>query len=194
MTASLDADASVQAPEALQQVSCIRYPVRFQEGQVIIALINSGSKVNTMTLVYVAKLGLTTRKTSLEAQKIDGSPLETHGMTSAKFLLQDSLGRVWFFELTFLLADTNIEVVLGMPFLSLSNIDVEFAELGKPTWKSYTAAEALTTTSRVKLIDKREFAKAAMDKNSETFAVHMSVLDITELSIHPSQAAQIAAL
>ncbi len=38
-----------------------------------------------MTPAYAAKLGLTMRKTSVEAQKIDGSPLETHGMTAAKF-------------------------------------------------------------------------------------------------------------
>ncbi len=86
------------------------------------------------------------------------------------------------------------EAILGMPFLFLSNVDVKFAELGKLTWRSYTAAEALPTTSRLELIDKREFAKAAMDKNSETFVVHMSALDVAESSIHPSRAAQIAAL
>ncbi len=115
-------------------------------------------------------------------------------MTSAKFLLQDSLGRVRFFEKTFLLADTNIEVVLGMAFLSFSNADVKFAELEKLTWRSYAATEALPTTSRVKLIDKRKFAKVAIDENFETFVVHMSALDVVELSIHPSKAAQIAAL
>ncbi len=76
-----------------------------------------------MTPTYVAKLGLTTRKTSVVAQKIDGLSLKTHGIVSARFSLQDSLGRVRFFEETFLLADTSIEVVLGMPFLALSNTD-----------------------------------------------------------------------
>ncbi len=79
-----------------------------------------------MTPTYAAKLGLTTRKTSVGAQKIDGSPLETHGMTSARFALQDSLGRVQFFEETLLLAETNMEMVLGMPFLVLSNTDFQF--------------------------------------------------------------------
>ncbi len=144
-----------------------------------------------MTSAYAAKLGLTARKTSVGAQKIDGSPLETYGMASASFLLQDSLGRVRFFEETFLLADISMEVILGMPFLSLSNADVEFAELGKLTWSLYTAADALPTTSRVELIDKREFAKAALDENSEIFVVHISALDV---SIHPSRAAQIAVL
>ncbi len=86
-----------------------------------------------MTPTYIAKLGLINRKTSIEAQKIDGSPLETYSMVTASFLLQDSLKRVRFFEETFLLTDTSIEVVLIMPFLSFSNTDVEFAELEKLT-------------------------------------------------------------
>ncbi len=93
-----------------------------------------------------------------------------------------------------MLADTSIEVVLRMPFLSLNHTNVEFAELGKLTWRSYTAAKALPTISQVELIDKREFAKVVMDENSETYVVHMSALDIAESSIHPSQAAQIATM
>ncbi len=51
------------------------------------AFIDFGSKVNIMTLAYVAKLGFTTQKTSIKAQKIDGLSIETYGMTLAKFLL-----------------------------------------------------------------------------------------------------------
>ncbi len=85
-----------------------------------------------------------------------------------------------------------MEVVLGMLFLSLSNANIEFAELGKLTWRTYTAAEGLPTTSRVELIDKREFARAALDENSETFVVHVSTLEAT--MIYSSQVAQIADL
>ncbi len=52
----------------------------------------------------------------------------------------------------------------------------------------------MPTISWVELIDKREFAKATLDENSETFVVHISALDVAESSIHPSRAAQIAAL
>ncbi len=82
-----------------------------------------------------------------------------------------------------------MEVVLGMPFLSLSNADVKFAELGKLIWRSYTAAKALLTTSRVELIDKREFAKVALDENSKTFVVHVAALELlTAMPIYPSKA------
>ncbi len=116
-----------------------------------------------MTPAYAAELGLTNQKTSVGAQKIDGSLLETYGMVSASFSLQDSLGRVRFFEETFLLADTSMEVVLRMLFLTLSNADFQFSA-EKLTWRTYTTAEALPITSRVKLIDKREFARGALDK------------------------------
>ncbi len=38
-----------------------------------------------MIPVYIAELSFTTQKTSVGAQKIDGSPLKTHDMTSARF-------------------------------------------------------------------------------------------------------------
>ncbi len=137
-----------------------------------------------MTLAYATKLGLITRKTSVGAQKIDDSPLETYGIVSTSFSLQNSLGRVQFFEKTFLPADISIKVVLGMLFISLSNTNIEFAELEKLTWRSYTVAEALLTISRVELISKREFAKAALDENSKTFVLHVLALKAKHWSIY----------
>ncbi len=90
-----------------------------------------------------------------------------------------------------MLADTCIEVVLVMLFLAFSNADFQFGA-EKLTWSFYTVAEVLSTTSRVKLIDKREFAKAVLDENSKTFVVHVATLE--SMTIHPSQVAQIAAL
>ncbi len=194
MTASLEADASAQAPKALQKVSCISYSVQFQEDQPEIkALINFSSEVNTITPAYVIKLELTARKTSVRAQKINSSPLEIDDMVSASFLLHDSLERVRFFEKTFLLANTSMEVVLGMPFLFLNNTNDEFAELEKLTWRSYMAAKTLPTTNRVEFIGKREFAKATLDENSKTLVEHVVVLE-AETSIYPLRAAQIATL
>ena len=77
-----------------------------------------------MTPAYAAKLGFQVRKTNIEAQKIDGSTLETFGMVLADFQVEDKLGRARFFQETFLLADISAEVVLSMPFLTFSNADV----------------------------------------------------------------------
>ena len=88
-----------------------------------------------------------------------------------------------------------MKVVLGMPFLALSNADIQFGA-EKLTWRSYTVAEALPTARRVELIDKHEFAKAALGENSETFVVHVAALEAPEpaMSIHPSRAPLLAAL
>ena len=47
-----------------------------------------------------------------------------HGIVIVGFLIQDKLGKIRFFEGTFLLADTSIEVVLGILFLTFSNVDI----------------------------------------------------------------------
>lgn len=76
---------------------------------------------------YLFKLDFTISKTSLRVQKIDGNALKTYGMASAKFSIKDSLGRVWFFKKTFLLANSSIKMVLKMAFYLFSNVDIKFA-------------------------------------------------------------------
>lgn len=186
--------ASAKTPTALQGVSCIWYPIKFQENQEIKNLIYFSSKVNAIISAYTTKLNLSNQKTSLENQKIDSSPLETYKLVLAKFLIQDSLRKVRFFKKTFLLKNISIKMVLRMSFLSLSNVDVKFVEKSKIlTQRFYIAIEALPTTSRVELIDKGEFAKAVLDENSKTFIVYVSALKATE-SLNPSWPGQIPAL
>ena len=64
-----------------------------------------------MTLTFAAKLGLSIQTTDIDAKKIDGSALKTYGMVIAGFSIQDKTGKIRFFEETFLLADTSMEVV-----------------------------------------------------------------------------------
>ena len=113
--------------EVVVRVSCIHYPIRFQEEQVR-ALLNSGSEVNAMSPAYAEMLGLKTWKTNVGVQKIDGSALETFGMVIADFQMEDKGGRPRFFQKTFLVADTKFEVILRMTFLKISNDDVAFGE------------------------------------------------------------------
>ena len=180
----------------LDRVPCIYYPVQFQKDQrtTIWALINFGSEVNAMTPAYAKKLGLRTQKTNIGAQKIDGSSLETHGMVIATFQVKDKLSRAWFFQETFLLADTNMKVVLEIPFLTLSNADIQFVER-ELICRFYTAKNALLTTQRVELINKKKFAKVALNKNIEAFVVHVSSLSLgSKMTIHLAWKAQIALL
>lgn len=73
---------------------------------------------------YVTKLGLVKQKTDVSIQKIDHSLLVTHEVVLAGLSVQDNLGKTWFFEETFLFANTSIEVLLKMVFLTLSNVDI----------------------------------------------------------------------
>ena len=87
----------------------------------------------------------------------------------------------------------SVEVVLGMLFLTLSKVNVQFVEK-ELIWRSYTIAEAPPTTKRVELINKKEFAKAVLNENSETFVVHVVSLSSTPLDVHPSRRPQISGL
>ena len=92
------------------------------------ALIDSGSKVNAMHPAYNTKLGLRTRKIDVGAQKIDGSHLDIFGMFIVDCSVKNKLGRVQYFQKTFLLANIDLEVVLEMLFLTFSKADIRFAE------------------------------------------------------------------
>ena len=81
-----------------------------------------------------------------------------------------------------------------MPFLTLSKANIWFVER-KLVWRTYTAAEALSITRRVEIIDKREFAAAALNADNETFVVHVVALaEPTTMPIHSSRQAQVATL
>ena len=177
-----------------EHVLCIRYLIQFQKDKEDIqALLNLGSEVNAMNPAYAKKLGLRIRQTDVGAQKINGSHLNTFGIVIADFSLQNKLGKVRFFQKTFLVADTRMEVVLGMFFLTLSNADIRFAEQ-ELIWKTYSAVEALPMTRKVEIIGEKEFAAAALNEKDEIFVVHMVALSVIDSSVHPSRQAQISLL
>ena len=113
----------MEAPELiLEQVFCIQYPVKFRKNkETVWPLINFGNEVNAITSAYAVVLGLKVCPTTIGAQKIYSSFLKTFGMVIASFQVKDKLGRDWFFQETFLLANINIEIVFGMLFFTLSN-------------------------------------------------------------------------
>ena len=178
----------------LDKVLYISFPVQFRKdkGKDVLALLNSESEVNMITPAYAAYLGLKMRVTNIGVQKIDGSSIATYGIVIAAFQVVNKLGRSWFFQETFLLANISMEVVLGMLFLTLSNANVQFAEK-KPILRIYTTKEGLPTTRQVEIINWKEFTKAALDENVEAFVVHVSSLR-SRINIHPAKKAQLALL
>ena len=133
--------------EVIVRVPYIHYLVQFQEKQ-IKALFDSGSEVNFMSPTYAEKLGLKTWKTNVRNQKINSSALEIFGMVIADFQIEDKGGRPRFFQKAFLMTNTKFEMILGIPFLKISNADIAFGEKTL-TWRSYTTNEALSSTEQV---------------------------------------------
>ena len=147
-----------------------------------------------MTPAYTKKLGLWTQKTDIRAQKIDRSSLDTFEMLIVGFQVLDEQCRAWFFQKTFLFANTTMKMVLGMPFLTFSNADIRFVEK-ELTWRFYTIEKALPTTRPVELSNKKEFAKVTLDENVKAFVMHVSFLSLgLKMTIHPAREAQIASL
>ena len=116
-------------------------------------------------------------------------------MILASFQVENKLSRAWFFHETFLLANINAELVLRRSFLTLSNTNRLFLERVL-IWRFYTTVKALPTTKQVKLINKKEFIKAALNKNSETYVIHVVILEtlLSGLLIYSDRKAQIASL
>lgn len=83
----------------------------------------------------------------------------------------------------FLLADTSIEIILAMLFFIFSNTNIEFVKK-ESTWRSYTIAKALAITKKVQLINKKYFAKAALNKELNTFVIYVTALEALEITIH----------
>lgn len=72
--ASMEANVEATSDKPLERVPCIHYPIRFRKQlDNVRALIDSGSEVNAMHPALAKKLGLITRKTDVEAQKIDST-------------------------------------------------------------------------------------------------------------------------
>ena len=115
--------------EALKRVSYIHYPVQFKnmDKAPVQALINSGNEVNAIHLSFAKQQGLSIRPTDIEAQKIDGTTLDTHGIVVAAFLVVNKANQEKFFEETFLVANVSPEVVLRMSFLTFNGANVDFS-------------------------------------------------------------------
>lgn len=107
-------------------------------------------------------------------------------MVLASFQLENKFEKTRFFQETSLLVDTNVKMILGMLFLTLNNVDIQFAQT-KITWRSYTAIKALSTIKQVKLIDKKKFAKVALNEIIKAFMIYMTSLSLSLILIYSAK-------
>ena len=66
----------------------------------------------------------------------------------ANFQVKDKIDRLRFFQEIFLIADTKFEVILGITFLRICNVDVLFNEKTL-MWNFYIIIKALPITEQV---------------------------------------------
>lgn len=94
----------------------------------------------------------------------------------------------------FLFTDISLDLVLTMPFSTLSNRNIQFVDK-KSLRRSYIVAKTMPITKLVKLINKKVFAKARLDKNSETFVIYIAILKalLVRITIYLLQTIQILA-
>ena len=112
--------------------------------------------------------------------------------------MMDKANQVRFFQAIFLVANVSSKIVFGILFLTVSDADIDF--LGRELrWRTYTTKEALPTTKRIELLEKKKFAAVALDPEYETYVVYVTSLSSTPLAslkstIHPSRRPQISGL
>ena len=88
--------------------------------------------------------------------------------------VENKVERPKFFQKIYLMANTKFEVILGIPFLKLSNTDILFNKKIF-TWRTYTTNKALSTTKQIKIIDKKNFVTATFNANSKMFIMHIAI-------------------
>lgn len=76
-----------------------------------------------------------------------------------------------------------------MLFLTFSNVNIQFVKK-KLIQRSYIIAKALPIIKRIEIIDKKEFSKAALDRNIEAFGINVIFLNFSSILIYPAKKAQ----
>lgn len=86
--------------------------------------------------------------------------------------MEDKKKRSYFFGETFLLAEISMDIILGISFIIISNVEINFA-IWDFYWKTYIAAKALSIIRQVELIRKKNFTVEVLDPEDKTFIVHI---------------------
>lgn len=83
--------------------------------------------IYTITVFTNKRLGFYIQKTNTDTQKIDSSYLEIFNIVIVMFQVEDQIEKFQCLGDIFLLTDISINVTLGMPFLTPSNMEINFA-------------------------------------------------------------------
>ncbi len=156
------------------------------------ALADSGAEVNIINRATARRMGLPVLNTNIGLSAIHGEAVKTYGMHYIEFQQEDEQGQVRYFQDTFLAADIDTRMILGMPWLTMANPNIDWVKKSF-RWRTYTATVALSTTCRVDVIDPKEFARLAIDKGAHCFVIHArQVVTANEPPVHRDRRSHIA--
>ena len=75
---------------------------------------------------FAERLGFVVQTTNIDTLKINGTTLEIYRIVVAAFLVTDQAHKVKFFKETFLVANVSPDMIFGILFFILSDVDVDF--------------------------------------------------------------------
>ena len=90
--------------------------------------------------------------------------LTTYRIFIVVFQIQDKIEHSWVFQENFLLANNSLNIFLRISFLFFSNINIIFLNW-ELIYRPYTTTKSLLTTWQIKIVDRKTFAKVALDEN-----------------------------
>ena len=168
---SIHVPASTASPEA----SCLEITVELATSQGRVsrkALLDSGATVNFLSQLCAKELDLLpTTQLHPKAKLANGTPLQTYGTHVVETAVTDSQGKTHTEVEQYLAANiTEYDVILGVPWLSRHNPDVEW------TTKDWTLKHG---TILIELVDKDAF-QTLVEETHQAYAAFASSISLEE--------------
>lgn len=123
-----------------------------------------GSEIFIMILFLVVILKFVINNTMLITYKIDGSIVIKYRIIFSSFHILNNLHRMRYFLRTIFLTVIRIKIFFSRFFFTFNNINIKFKN-NKLTEKTYSTKEILLINKQLKMINKKEFAQYAFNKN-----------------------------
>lgn len=90
------------------------------------ALIDFNNKIHIITCIYILRLDISIQKTDVKVLKFDRIFFKIFEIVIAIFQIKNKLEYFFFFQKSFLLANTNINLILELLFLFFTNENIIF--------------------------------------------------------------------
>ena len=98
-------------------------------------------------------------------------------MVVSTFSVLDKDEKKRFFKVSFLLANVNPDIVLGILFFIMSNANIDF-QAQDLQWRSYITEDVFLITRQVELTKKKKFLATAFNSEHKAFIVYVAAFSV----------------